>query len=253
MALLDRNDKVLVEAPVLATCGTGCWGRFDVTLSYKVSTAQWGTLRVSDISEYTAPVAVREYPVSLRPAYVRRGARLLGSTGMRRGAPGRTRTADAGLRTASLCPLSYGGAGPIVPRRRVGRLGNRAPSDVTRHGRRSSLRRPASLRPIGPSDDGPRVQSRRWHSLPSPTSPVRPPGLPPVRRDARGSLTALLDERAAAGSPTRPSSSATSRPIPAWQRAFFATIPVVELGDRRLELATSAGRLRRLLIDVLDA
>jgi hypothetical protein len=28
------------------------------------------------------------------------------------GAPGRTRTADAGLRTASLCPLSYGGVGP---------------------------------------------------------------------------------------------------------------------------------------------
>ena len=33
-----------------------------------------------------------------------------------RSAPGRTRTADAGLRTASLCPLSYGGADPIVPR-----------------------------------------------------------------------------------------------------------------------------------------
>ena len=31
------------------------------------------------------------------------------------GAPGRTRTADAGLRTASLCPLSYGGADAIVP------------------------------------------------------------------------------------------------------------------------------------------
>ena len=28
-------------------------------------------------------------------------------------------------------------------------------------------------------------------------------------------------------------------------------IPVVELGDRRLELVTSAGRLRRLLTDVL--
>ena len=40
---------------------------------------------------------------------------------------------------------------------------------------------------------------------------------------------------------------------PAWERAYFATIPVVELGDRRLELATSAARLRRLLIDVLDA
>jgi hypothetical protein len=34
---------------------------------------------------------------------------------VRRGAPGRTRTADAGLRTASLCPLSYGGVTGIVP------------------------------------------------------------------------------------------------------------------------------------------
>jgi hypothetical protein len=40
---------------------------------------------------------------------------------------------------------------------------------------------------------------------------------------------------------------------PAWQRAYFASIPVVELGDRRLELATSAARLRRLFSDVLDA
>ena len=69
IALLDRNDKVLVDVPVLATCGTGCWGRFDVTLSYDVSNAQWGTLRVWDISEYSGkPVAVREYPVYLRPA-----------------------------------------------------------------------------------------------------------------------------------------------------------------------------------------
>jgi Sporulation and spore germination/Immunoglobulin-like domain of bacterial spore germination len=69
VALLDRNDKVLVDAPVLASCGTGCWGRFDVTLSYDVTTAQWGTLRVWDIAEYSGkPVAVREYPVYLRPA-----------------------------------------------------------------------------------------------------------------------------------------------------------------------------------------
>lgn len=69
MALLDHNDKVLVETPALATCGTGCWGRFDVTLKYDVPTAQWGTLRVWDISEYSGkPVAVREYPVYLRPA-----------------------------------------------------------------------------------------------------------------------------------------------------------------------------------------
>jgi germination protein M len=69
IALLDRNDKVLVDVPVLATCGTGCWGGFDVTLSYDVSSAQWGTLRVWDISEYSGKaVAVREYPVYLRPA-----------------------------------------------------------------------------------------------------------------------------------------------------------------------------------------
>lgn len=69
IALLDRNDKVLVDVPVVASCGTGCWGRFDVTLLYNVSKAQWGTLRVWDISEYSGRrVAVREYPVYLRPA-----------------------------------------------------------------------------------------------------------------------------------------------------------------------------------------
>ena len=69
VALLDRNDKVLVDVPVVASCGTACWGNFDVTLSYDVSSAQWGTLRVWDISEYSGkPVAVREYPVYLRPA-----------------------------------------------------------------------------------------------------------------------------------------------------------------------------------------
>jgi hypothetical protein len=43
-----------------------------------------------------------------------------------RGAPGRIRTADAGLRTASLYPLSYGGAADIVlrGRRRTGFLPN---------------------------------------------------------------------------------------------------------------------------------
>jgi hypothetical protein len=40
---------------------------------------------------------------------------------------------------------------------------------------------------------------------------------------------------------------------PAWQRAFFASIPVVELGERRLELAISPAKVRRLLTDVLDA
>ena len=71
MALLDRNDKVLVDVPVLATAaGPACWGAFDVTLSYDVSAAQWGTLRVWDISEVqrSGKIAMRDYPVYLRPS-----------------------------------------------------------------------------------------------------------------------------------------------------------------------------------------
>ena len=71
--------------------------------------------------------------------------------------------------------------------------------------------------------------------------------------EARGLLIALLDERAHAG---LLSPRLVERDIdtdPAWERAFLTTIPVVELGDRRLELATSAAKLRRLLSDVLDA
>jgi len=71
--------------------------------------------------------------------------------------------------------------------------------------------------------------------------------------ESRETLTAPLDERRRNG---RPAPSLQVRDIdsdPAWQSAFSATIPVVELGDRRLELVTSAARLRRLLTDVLDS
>ena len=33
----------------------------------------------------------------------------------------------------------------------------------------------------------------------------------------------------------------------AWHREFLTTIPVLELGERRLELATSPARIRRFL------
>jgi len=71
--------------------------------------------------------------------------------------------------------------------------------------------------------------------------------------EARGILTALLDERARAGLPVPTLRERDIAADPAWERAYFTTIPVVELGDRRLELATSATKLRRLLADVLDA
>jgi spore germination protein GerM len=69
VAVLDRRGRVLVDRPVKATAGTGTWGRFDVTLSYDVSMAQWGTLRVWDDSERDGSVeSLREYPIYLRPS-----------------------------------------------------------------------------------------------------------------------------------------------------------------------------------------
>lgn len=70
--------------------------------------------------------------------------------------------------------------------------------------------------------------------------------------EARELLRALLDQRAAAGLPIPTLQERDIDSDPALERAFFASIPVVELGDRRLELVTSAAKLRRLLAEVLD-
>jgi hypothetical protein len=70
--------------------------------------------------------------------------------------------------------------------------------------------------------------------------------------EARALLHQLLDQRAAEG---RPVPALVERDIDAdaaWQREYVASIPVVELGDRRLDTATSAAKLRRLLAEVLD-
>ena len=70
--------------------------------------------------------------------------------------------------------------------------------------------------------------------------------------ETRTALVQLLAEREAAG---LPSPTLVERAIDSnedWQRAFMTTIPVIELADRRLELATSPARIRRLLADVLD-
>jgi hypothetical protein len=71
--------------------------------------------------------------------------------------------------------------------------------------------------------------------------------------ETRTLLTALLDERARTGSPVPRLVERDIETDPVWERAYLTTIPVVELGDQRLELATGVGRLRRLLADVLDA
>jgi hypothetical protein len=68
IAILDGSRRVLVDRMAMATCGTGCWGRFDVTLRYSVSRAQWGWLRVYNLSAMDgAPEDIRDYPVWLTP------------------------------------------------------------------------------------------------------------------------------------------------------------------------------------------
>jgi hypothetical protein len=70
--------------------------------------------------------------------------------------------------------------------------------------------------------------------------------------EAREIVRSLLADRRTRGvpSPTLVERDVTTNPD--WERAFLTTIPVLELRDERLELATSAARIRRLLAN-LDA
>jgi hypothetical protein len=70
--------------------------------------------------------------------------------------------------------------------------------------------------------------------------------------EARDLLRALLDERARNGLPTPRMTEVDIETDPDLERALFDRIPVVELAGRRIDLATSAAKLRRLLSDVLD-
>ncbi len=68
ISLLDARGRILVDEPVMALCGTGCRGGFDVTLRYTVGKAQWGILRTYNLSAKDGSVEdVREYPVWLTP------------------------------------------------------------------------------------------------------------------------------------------------------------------------------------------
>jgi spore germination protein GerM len=66
--IADGAGRALAEGPVTATCGTGCWGTFDVTVPYNVASAGWGTLQVFELSAADGSVVNRtEYPVWLTP------------------------------------------------------------------------------------------------------------------------------------------------------------------------------------------
>jgi germination protein M len=66
--LLDAGGHTLAEGPQMASCGTGCWGTFDVLIPYSVDAAGWGTLQVWVSSAVDGSVEdLTEYPVWLTP------------------------------------------------------------------------------------------------------------------------------------------------------------------------------------------
>jgi hypothetical protein len=71
--------------------------------------------------------------------------------------------------------------------------------------------------------------------------------------ETRTFVVGLLEQRRQAGLPAPALVERDIETDPAWERAYLGSIPVVELGDRRLELAIHPARVRRLLTDVLDA
>jgi germination protein M len=68
IAILDGSGKVLADEQAMATCGSGCRGTFDTSVSYALTKAQYGTLRVYEPSAQDGtPVNVRDYRVWLTP------------------------------------------------------------------------------------------------------------------------------------------------------------------------------------------
>jgi spore germination protein GerM len=61
--------SILADQQVMASCGTGCWGTFQADVPYTVTTAQYGTILVFDLSAKDGtPENVSEYRVWLTPA-----------------------------------------------------------------------------------------------------------------------------------------------------------------------------------------
>ncbi len=71
--------------------------------------------------------------------------------------------------------------------------------------------------------------------------------------ETRTFVTGLLEARRSAGLQTPMLVERDIETDPTWERAYFSSIPVVELGDRRLDLAISPAKVGRLLTDILDA
>ena len=64
----DADGHTLAKQRVTATCGTGCWGTFDVSIPYDVSSRQPGSLATYNLSAKDGSIEdERSYPVTLVP------------------------------------------------------------------------------------------------------------------------------------------------------------------------------------------
>jgi hypothetical protein len=65
--LTDDDGAPLFEDTVMATCGTGCWGEWEVEIPYTIDREQFGALIVWELSAQDGSrINVREYPMQLR-------------------------------------------------------------------------------------------------------------------------------------------------------------------------------------------
>lgn len=65
--LTDDDGEPLFEDTVMATCGTGCWGAWEIEIPYQIDRQQFGALIVWEFSaEDGSRIHIREYPVQLR-------------------------------------------------------------------------------------------------------------------------------------------------------------------------------------------
>jgi germination protein M len=65
--LTDDDGEPLFEDRVMAACGTGCWGAWEIEIPYEVDRQQFGALIVWEFSAQDGSrINIREYPVQLR-------------------------------------------------------------------------------------------------------------------------------------------------------------------------------------------
>jgi len=71
--------------------------------------------------------------------------------------------------------------------------------------------------------------------------------------EAHDAIEAVLADRTTRGAPVPAFIERNIEADPELHRRYLERIPVVEIGDQRIELVVTVGKLRRVLADTVDA